>query len=82
MIQKIKDYIQYRKNKTIVKRELAKTGAAVLPSIREFSEKKSDIIQFVIQLADSCKNLSEEELLSLIIEKATDKLAADRSRNA
>ena len=39
MINRIKEYLEYRQNKKIVKRELAKMGATVLPVVREVSTK-------------------------------------------
>lgn len=46
MINKIKGYLEYRRNKKFVKKELAKMTAAALPVIREVTEKiLSDIVE-------------------------------------
>ena len=41
MFNKIKEYIAYRKNKKITKREFVKIAATTLPAIREFAEHKN-----------------------------------------
>lgn len=80
MLKRIKEYIQYKRNKKITKREFAKIGATVLPAIRVFSEKKSDLLQFIMQLASESRTMNGEDLFALIIREVTDKLAADQNR--
>lgn len=80
MIQKIKDFILYRKNKKIAKRELAGIAATVLPCIRDFTGKKSELVQFIMRVADSSKDVDGKDLFAFIIREAADKLAADETR--
>ena len=80
MLKRIKEYIQYKRNKRITKKEFVKIGAVVLPAIRVFSEKKSDLLHFVMQLAEESRTMNGEDLFALIIKEVTDKLAADQTR--
>lgn len=80
MFRKIKTHLEYRKNKRIAKREFYKTAAALLPAIRRFSEKKTDIVRFVNDLAEDGKNLQGEALINMVIGKVADKLETDQPR--
>lgn len=48
MINRIKEHLEYRKNKRIAKKELAKMAATTLPVIREISDKGTDIAKFIV----------------------------------
>jgi len=56
MIKKFKEYLEYRHNKKIAKRELAKMAAAILPVIRDTAEKSADIARLIVKLAKDAKN--------------------------
>ena len=49
MIKRIKEYLEYRKNKKIAKREFAKMAATTLPVIRKVSDKGADIVKFIVK---------------------------------
>lgn len=82
MIERIKNYLEYRRNKKIAKRELAKMAAAVLPAVRAVSDKGSEIVQFIVKLTDETKNVNGERLIEMVLGEATGALQVDGSRIA
>lgn len=80
MFKKVKEYLEYRKNKKIAKKELTKIAATVLPAARMFSEKKVDTLKFIYRLADSTKKIGSDELVTVVIKELADKLATDQTR--
>ena len=80
MIKKIKEYVEYRKNKKIVKRELAKMGATVLPVVRTVSTKGTDIVKFVVKLTNETKNVDGERLVSMVLNEVSTALQTDNNR--
>lgn len=80
MIKKIKGYIEYRKNKKIAKRELAKMGATVLPVVRTVSTKCADIVKFVVKLTNETKNVDGERLVEMVLNEVSTALQTDNSR--
>ena len=80
MINKIKEYFEYRKNKRIAKRELAKMAATTLPVIREVSDKGTDIAKFVVKLTNETKNIKGEKLVELVLNELSTALQTDNNR--
>ena len=80
MINKIKEYLEYRKNKRITKYELTKIAATTLPVIREVSDKGADIAKFFIKLTNDGKNLGGEKLFELVLNEVSDMLQTDNER--
>lgn len=80
MINKFKEYLEYRKNKNIAKRELAKMAATTLPVIREVSDKGTDIAKFVIKLTNETKNIKGERLVELVLNELSTALQTDNNR--
>ena len=80
MIKKIREYVEYRKNKKIVKRELAKMGATVLPVVRTVSTKGTDIVKFVVKLTNETKNVDGERLVSMVLNEVSTALQTDNNR--
>ena len=80
MINKIKEYLEYRKNKKIAKRELARMGATVLPAIREVSDKGTNIVKFLVKLTDEAKGLEGEKLVEMVLNEIADVLKTDNNR--
>lgn len=82
---KIREYIEYRRNKKIVKRELTKLGATVLPTISQTVTQSADIMNFITRLAREVENAGtdefiktvREEIVSYIVENIPDKNEAD-----
>ena len=80
MINRIKEYLEYRKNKKIAKRELAKITATTLPVIREVSDKGTDIAKFVVKLTNETKNIKGERLVKLVLNEVSTALQTDNER--
>lgn len=80
MIERIKRYLEYRKDKKTAKRELAKIAAAALPAVREVSDKGAEIIQFIVKLTDEAKNVSGEKLIEMVLCSISGALQVDNSR--
>lgn len=80
MIKRIKEYLEYRKNKKIAKRELAKMVATTLPVIREVSDKGTDIAKFVVKLTNETKNIKGERLVELVLNEVSTALRTDNER--
>ena len=80
MINRIKEYLEYRKNKKIAKKELAKIAATALPVIREISDKGTDIAKFVVKLTNETKNIKGERLVELVLNEVSTVLQTDNNR--
>lgn len=77
---KIKEYIEYRHNKKIAKRELAKIGATALPTITSVSTNGEKIVKFLTKLANDTKDLDGEKLVELILSEVSTVLQTDNKR--
>ena len=80
MINRIKEYFEYRRNKRIAKRELAKMAATTLPVIREVSDKGTDIAKFVVKLTNDTKNVEGERLVEMVLNEVSVALKTDNNR--
>lgn len=80
MIQKIKQYREYRRNKQIAKKELAKLAATSLPLVNQMNSKGANIIKFIIKTAESCKEVSGDALIQMILTELSDVLKTDNER--
>lgn len=80
-MSKFKEYIEYRRNKKIVKCELAKIGATALPTISQTVEQSTDIMKFFTRLVKEVENMGtdefiktvQEEVVSYIVDNIPDK---------
>lgn len=79
-MNKIKKYLEYRKNKKIAKRELAKIAATTLPVIREVSDNGTDIVKFIVKLVNETKSIEGKELIELVLNEVSTVLQSDNSR--
>ena len=80
MINKIKEYLEYRKNKKIAKKEIARMAATTLPVIREVSDKGTDIAKFVVKLTNDTKNVEGERLVEMVLNEVSVALKTDNNR--
>ena len=80
MINRIKEYFEYRRNKKIAKRELAKMATTTLPVIREVSGKGTDIAKFVVKLTNETNNIKGERLIELVLNEVSTALQTDNNR--
>ena len=80
MINRIKEYFEYRRNKKIAKRELVKMAATTLPVIRDVSDKGNEIAKFVVKLTNETKNIKGERLVELVLNEVSTALQTDNNR--
>ena len=80
MIKRIKEYLEYRKNKKIAKREFAKMAATILPVIRNVSDKGADIVKFIVKLTNESKNVEGERLVEMVLNEVSAALKTDNNR--
>ena len=80
MINRIKEYFEYRRNKKIAKRELAKMAATTLHVIREVSDKGADIVKFIVKLTNESKNVEGERLVEMVLNELSTALQTDNNR--
>lgn len=80
MINKIKEYLEYRRNKKIAKRELARMAATTLPTIRDASDKGNDFIKFIVKLTNETKNVKGEKLVEMVLNEVSTTLQTDNNR--
>jgi len=79
-MNRIKEYLEYKKNKKIAKRELAKMAATTLPVIRETSSKAADIAKFIVRLTNETKNIKGEKLVKMVLNEVSTTLQTDNAR--
>lgn len=80
MIKKIKEYMEYRKNRKIAKREMTKLAATALPVINEVNAKTANITKFALKLVDASKNVTGEKLFEMILNETSEILKTDSNR--
>lgn len=80
MFDRIKEYITYRKNKKIAKREFVQMLSTTLPAIREFAEHKTDTLDFIKNTALAAKDMDGSELLNMVIDAVADMFSVDHKR--
>ena len=66
---KIREYIEYRRNKKIVKRELAKLGATALLTISQTVTQSADIMNFITRLVKEVENVGADEFIKTVREE-------------
>ena len=77
---KIQEYLEYRRNKKVAKRELVKMAATTLPVVRGLSDKGTDIVNFIIKLINETKNVEGERLVELVLNEVSTVLQTDNNR--
>ena len=80
MIKKIREYFDYRRNRKIAKRALARIAATTLPVIREVSANGTDIAKFIIKLTKETKNVKGEKLVEMVLSEVSTALQTDNNR--
>lgn len=80
MINRIKEYLEYRRNKKIAKREFTKMVATTLPVIREVSDKGTNIAKFIVKLTNETKNIKGERLIEMVLNEVSTALQVDNNR--
>lgn len=80
MRNKIKEYLDYQKNKRIAKRELARMLSAFLPSMRKLAESKAITLDTIHRTALAAKDMKGSELVRLAIDSAADLFAINHEK--
>lgn len=80
MGNKIKKYLEYKKNIKIVKTEFAEIAATVLPALRKSAGNKSNILKFIHKLAESTKNIDGKEFTSIVLKETAEMLSTSQER--
>lgn len=87
MFKKIKEYLEYRKNKKIAKKELAKIVATTLPIISKASTNTLKFVNFITYVLNECNKLGGEDLANKlqeiileVVKTFADKFETDETR--
>jgi hypothetical protein len=80
MFENIKANKEYRRNKKIAKRELAKIMANTLPTVNKITVKGVDVLNFVNKTIEASKNVSGEEVIKIILSNLAEVLKTNESR--
>lgn len=80
MFNKIKEYLEYRKNLRIAKMELAQMLSTTLPSIREFAETKANTLDMIKHTALATKNMEGSELVNTVINSIANMFSINHER--
>ena len=80
MVNKIKEYLKYRKNKKIVKREMAVIGASFLPIISNASVISKDISLFISKLSKELNAVGGERFIEMLLNELSSVLQSDNER--
>ncbi len=80
MGNKIKKYLEYKKNIKIVKTEFAGIAAIVLPALRKSTIKKNNILRFIHKLTESTKNIDGKEFTSIVLKETAEMLSTSQER--
>lgn len=80
MLDKIKEYFEYRKNTKKAKRELMKIAANTLPVANTVLKRKSDIAKFIVKLTDEAKEIDGEKLIKMVLSETSFMLETNNER--
>lgn len=80
MFENIKANKEYRRNKKIAKRELAKIMANTLPTVNKITVRGVDVLNFVNKTVEASKNVSGEEVIKIILSNLAEVLKTNESR--
>lgn len=79
MFENIKANKEYRRNKKIAKRELAKIMANTLPTVNKITVKGVDVLNFINKTIEASKNVSGEEVIKIILSNLAEVLKTNES---
>lgn len=80
MTNKIKEYLEYKRNKKIVKRELAVIGATFLPFISNAGNITGTIVSFVSKMSNELNGVGGERFFELLLDELSKTLQTDNER--
>lgn len=81
MLNKIKNYLKYRKNRKIVKRELAAAGAAFLPLISHAGSVTGTVFAFITKVTNELRDTEGEQFFESLLEELSHALKTDNERS-
>ncbi len=67
MINKIKEYFTYKRNKKLAEKELAKIAALILPTVREISDALQSEHSRMIEMLTYIAELSPDEIQKILV---------------
>lgn len=79
-MSKFSEYAEYRRNKKIARRELAKMAATTLPVIRELSDKGNNVVKFIKRVDKSTRDVGSEKLIQMVLNEISTALQTDNER--
>lgn len=80
MFNKIRKYLEYRKNKKIIKKELAAIGASFLPIVANAGNVTSNFMSFITKISIELSNIHGETFFELLLNELSDLLKTDNER--
>ncbi len=80
MFNKIRKYLEYRKNKNVVKKELSTIGATLLPIVANASNVTNNIILFITKLSNELNSVGGEKFFELLLNELSNTLKTDNER--
>lgn len=80
MFSKIRKYLEYRKNKKVVKKELVAIGATFLPIVANASNITSNILLFITKLSNELNSVGGEKFFELFLNELSGVLKTDNER--
>ena len=80
MFNKFKEYMEYRRNKKVVKNELISLASTTLPLVSKVTGNALQLINFATYVMNECNTLSGEDLANRLQEIINDsvKIFADK----
>lgn len=80
MAKKIRDYIEYRRNRKTVRREMTALAASLLPVISKVNSKITDIAAFILKLVNLSKNMDGSDFFRIVLSEISEVLQTDNDR--
>lgn len=80
MLNRIKKYLEHKRNMKIVKRELAVIGATFLPLISNAGNVAVTIISFVTKMSNELNGIGGEKFFELLLDELSKTLQTDNER--
>lgn len=84
MLNKIKEYLEYRRNTKIVKRELTKIAAATLPAVRSALNEVSAALHTdnnrIMKILTYMSELSPEDIQKILVHSVVETLPKDNKQ--
>lgn len=80
MIQKIKEFLTYRKSKKIAKKENEKIMSNILHIVSMLSENTDRIVEFITKLSMEAVGKDGDELIQMVLQETASLLNTEENR--